>query len=405
MIFSVNAKNGSLMVVVVFVMLMLSFIAISYFRFATSCQSFDLQLEQREMARIMADAGMREAIERISASLFDSSRPEFQYLVSAIPESRHDLELPLTRAFSAKILPRGYALKLASELKILAFSNHDQLNQPYPVDKEGHGILQIKVAAEVQRAGMRRVITAELVSVQDYLVSSMVFGEFLPSATEDSTAIFEHPLVLRSNIGHVESNRASLNGVEIKIDGNLNKPMASCWSSAIPDKFYDSYALWSLRNASFDDLAATKVICNDHKRLNINGIIHCRDPVVLDGDWTIRGRGVLIVNGFVINGALIKERPEDFIIIYARRSNVMLGSAGPIQAGIITTAGNRVTVKERLNLEGFVVTDNIKFGSFTAREHQIRYDPVFAQLAGQLCVSLSKWPNQLQEIVSGQVSK
>lgn len=405
MSFSANARDGSLMVAVVFVMLMLSLIVIGYFRVATSRHSIDLQLEQREMARTMADVGVREAIERISASLFDNNKPEFQFLVSGVPGRRHDLELPLSTAASASILSRGYALKLACELEILAFSNLDHQNQPYLVDKEGHGIVQIKVVAEIQRSGSARAVTSELVSVHDYVVSSMTFDEFLPTMTDASTAIFEHPLVLRSNVGHIEFSQASLDGVEINIDGNLNNPMASYWSALIPDEFYRRYALWSFRSARLEDLVAAKVICHTHKRLNINGIIHCRESVAFAGNWTVRGRGVLIANGFVFNGTLLKERSDDFIIIYAPTSNVVLGGAGPVQAGIIAAAGSRLIVKDRLNVEGFVVADTIKFDSFTAKEHQISYDPVFAQLPDQLCVSLSKWPNQLQENVAWQVSK
>ncbi len=99
-----------------------------------------------------------------------------------------------------------------------------------------------------------------------------------------------NPLVIRKdreagNTNVIKSDNAAV----LTLHNGMNS-----FQPVIPDSYvlYDKYSLWSKRNLSIEDLYKYEIIDRKAKTINLNGIVHCKDSVTLEGDYKVAGQGL-----------------------------------------------------------------------------------------------------------------
>ncbi len=384
---SIRRNNGSALLIVMVVAISLGVLALSYFRVARENRHSEKWYELRNAAIEAARTIHEEAYATLHRDLKNPKSQAFWFILGAVSGARNELKLPFTRQNLDRIIPDGFSCRYSCELKIVSFKTASPDGRPYFGRNEGHGIVAIQAKVEIfgNRDRQRLPIAQYYLEMQhDYLVASML-------SPDSSGSPFKSALILRRQREYDGKNAIS--------GSNLQLLTYQTDAPPLPEKIenlqvFDRYALWARKDLSFEDLIRLRVIDPRTRTLNLSGINHCRGTIRLDGQWQIRGQGVLIADGFEINDSIKKSEGSDLAIFYARRGKIRVNTGNEIHAALIAinhSGTGTVEAARPLNLNGMILADRLFLQNWSPDEHIIVYDRALNEPEKAYQISISRW--------------
>lgn len=367
----------------------LGMLALSYFRVARESRHSEKWHELRSTAEEAAKAIHEEAYATLLKDLKNQKSQLFWFLLGAVSGARNEIRLPFAQQNLSKIIPEDFECRFACELKVTSFKTDAPDKKPYSGKHEGHGILGIFTRVEIfNRQGNRNkpVSRHYLEMHHDYLVASVL------SPGPDGSPL-KNALMLRKQRDFDGQNSISSENATLLTFQTDAPPLPPQLENL---KVYDRYSLWARRDLDLENLQRLRILDTTTRTLNLNGINHCRGSVCLDGQWQIRGQGVLIADSFIINDAVKKAESNDLAIFFARRGNIRINTANEIHAALVAvndSGTGTVESTEPLNLNGMILADRLNLQNWSRSEHVIVYDRALSDPDKTYQISVSRWVN------------
>ncbi len=377
-------KQGSVLLLAIFVAISLTIFSLSYFRMMHAAKSTDHRLGQQFVAREIASMLREEAMATIQRDIRDRRTQIYWFLLGAVAGAEMEMRLPLAGDNISRLLQPGFSCEYSSRLKVVNFINYDHRSRSYASAKEGHGILAVHIEVTLldERAGGKSEVIKESLHTQyDYLVASML-------SLDSRGSRLHRPLTLR----HDRQTFDRYSSLQIE---DFEEPPATEENPA-DIKLYDHITLWRGRNLRVTDLEQMLVIDRERRILNLYGIFHCTDSIDLTGDWQIRGKGVIIADSFNITGALKKSGDEDLLVLYARKGKITVDTSEKIEAALIAVNDSRsgtVESRQALTLSGMLLADYLNLDNWSNNKHRISFDRTLLDANKSYQISVSPWTN------------
>lgn len=242
--------------------------------------------------------------------------------------------------------------------------------------------VQIEVNLLDERTGQKSSIVKEALHTQyDYLVAATL-------DLNSHGSKLRQPLLLRHD-RQVFDQYSSLQVEEYE-------PRLANEEKPADFKLYDRITLWSARNLSRADLRQRQIIDEERKIINLSGICHCNEALNFDGDWQIKGKGVIIADSFNITGALKKADDEDILVLYARKGKIIVNTPQKIEAVLVSineSHNGTVEAKQALHLSGMLVADYLNLNDWSNSTHKISFDKGLLAVDKSYQISVSPWTN------------
>ncbi|MBU1106069.1 MAG: hypothetical protein KKB51_05315 [Candidatus Riflebacteria bacterium] len=376
-------RRGSVLLLAVFIAISLTILSLSYFRMMRAVKTTDQRLESQFVAREIALMLREEAMAVMLRDSRDRRSQFFWFLLGAVSGAQTEMRLPLASEKISSLIQSGYTCEFTSRLKVVNFINYDHKNRNYASPKEGHGILAILIEVNLvdERQGRKSVIAKEYLQTQyDYLIASVL-------CLDNQGSKLCQPLMLRRD-GQV-------------LDENSRLQISDFGSRTSNDKLselelYSRSTLWVGRNLRASALERLRVIDEEQKIIRLNGIMHCAEKLTFDGDWKIDGKGVIVADSFSINGALTKKTDNDFLVLYARKGNIVLNTSEKIEAALVAinpSYSGTIESKQSLNLYGMLLADYLNLDAWSNTPHKISFDEVCRDSEKSFQISISPWAN------------
>jgi len=386
---SIRRNNGSALLIVMVVAISLGVLALSYFRVARENRHSEKWYELRSTAIEAARTIHEEAYATLHKDLKNPKSQAFWFMLGAVSGARNELKLPFASQNLGRIIPDGFSCRHSCELKIVSFKAASPDGRPYFGRNEGHGIVAIQTKVEIfgNRDRQRLPVAQYYLEMQhDYLVASML-------SPDSNGSPFKNALMLRRQREHDGKNTISADNLQLLAYQTDAPPL--------PEKIenlqvFDRYALWARKDLTFEDLVRLRIIDPRTRALNLSGINHCRGTIRLDGQWQIRGQGVLIADSFEINDSIKKSEGSDLAIFYARRGKIRVNTGNEIHAALIAinqSGTGTVEAARPLNLNGMILADQLFFQNWSPDEHIIVYDRTLTETEKAYQISISRWVN------------
>lgn len=378
------SRQGSVLLLAIFVAISLTILSLSYFRMMQAARSSDHRLGQQFVAREIALMLREEAMATIQRDCRDRRSQIFWFMLGAVAGAQMEMRLPLASDNLSRMLQPGFSCEFSSRLKVVNFINYDHRSRIYASGKEGHGILAVHIEVTLldERAGGKSAVIKESLHTQyDYLTASI-----LSLDSQGSTLL--RPLTLRHDRQTFDSYSS------LQIEDYEAFPAGEGDPAEI--RLYDRITLWRLRNLRRTDLEQMLIIDRERKTLNLYGICHCTDSIDLEGDWQIKGKGVLIADSFNIAGALKKSGDEDLLVLYARKGKITVDTTEKVEAALIAINDNRsgtVESRQALNLSGMLLADYINLDNWSNHKHRVSFDKNLLDADMSYQISVSPWTN------------
>ncbi len=384
-----NSRTGSALLVVMVIATCLGVLALSYYRVARESRHSEKWHELRNTAIEAARTIHEEAYATLFKDLKNQRSQIFWFLLGAVSGAKNELKLPFARQNLGRIIPDGFDCDFSCELKVISFKATAPDGQPYYGKHEGHGILAILTRVEIfnHRDKARVPVSRHYLEMHhDYLVASMVS----PGKTGSP---FKNALMVRKQRDFDGQNAISANNVQMLTYQTDAPPLPAELENM---QAFDRFSLWARRDLSLEDLRRLRIIDTTTRTLNLNGINHCRGAISLDGQWQVRGQGVLIADSFTINDSVKKAESNDLAILYARRGNIRVNTSNEVHAALIAINKNgtgTVEAARALNLNGMILADRLNLQNWSPDEHVIVYDRALSDPDKAFQISISRWVN------------
>ncbi len=386
MLFSFKQQNrqGSILALVFFVAISLTILSLSYFRMMRAARNTDQRLGQQFVAHEIALMLREEATVTIRRDCRDRRSQVFWFLLGAVAGAQMEMRLPLAGENIGRLLQPGFTCEFSSKLRVVSFINYDQRSHYYPSSKEGHGIMAVQIEVNLldERTGQKSSIVKEALHTQyDYLVAATL-------DLDSHGSKLRQPLLLRHD-RQVFDQYSSLQVEEYE-------PRLANEEKPADFKLYDRFTLWSARNLSRADLRQRQIIDEERKIINLSGICHCNEALNFDGDWQIKGKGVIIADSFNITGALKKADDEDILVLYARKGKIIVNTPQKIEAVLVSineSHNGTVEAKQALHLSGMLVADYLNLNDWSNSTHKISFDKGLLAVDKSYQISVSPWTN------------
>ncbi len=386
---STRHNSGSAILMVVVAALSIAILSLSYFRFVRESRHTEKWHEARTLAIEAAEIINSEACAHLHKSLKNQKSQVFWFLLGAVSGAKNELKPHFSRQHLHKIMPENYSLNFSCEMKVVNFKASAPDNQPYFGKNEGHGILALITRVEIFNSANndRQPLSRYYLEVHhDYIVASMLSPD--KSGPRLSNAIMVRKQRNFDNLSVIEGHNFKLLAYQ-----NEAPPILSDIENM---KVFDRYSLWARRNLTLKELRRLKIIDTDTRTLNLNGINHCREAITLDGQWQIRGQGVLIADSFVINDSIKKSDSADLAILYARRGKILINTGNEIHAALIAinkSGTGTVEASRGLNLNGMLLVDRLDLQNWQQNEHIIVFDKSLTDRDRAYRINVSRWIN------------
>ncbi|HNX77102.1 MAG TPA: hypothetical protein PLM07_06145 [Candidatus Rifleibacterium sp.] len=388
---SIKKQNGSALLMVMVLAACLGMLALSYFRVATESRHSSKWHEIKNTAIEASRSLQEEAYATLIKDLKNPKSQIFWFLLGAVSGARNELRLPFARQNLVKTLPPGYDCDFSCELKVISFKNTAPEGKSYHGKHEGHGILAIRARVDIFRTTdqQRKSISHhELEIHHDYLVASML-------SPDQHGSTLRKALLIRKERGCNGQNPVISENVQLQILQNethdhLEKPENL--------QVFNHFSLWARRDLTSDDLLRQRIIDTTTRTLNLNGIYHCRGQIVFDGQWQIRGQGVLIADNFVINNSIKKSESNALAVFFARRGNIRINTDKEVQAALIAINNNgtgSIEALQSLNLNGMILADSLNLQHWKPGKHIVVYDQTLSDPDKAYQISVSRWISYL----------
>lgn len=386
---STKFRQGSALVMVILMATCLGILSLSYFRATRENRHSGQWFGHRCIAREAAQMIHEESFASLLRDCRDRRSQLFWFLLGAVSGAQNDFRLPFSRQNIARILPDGFDCEFSSQLKVVSFKKSGPDGNRYMSANEGHGILAIITRVEIFKKGSeKRVVTGRhyLEIHHDYLVASVI-------SSDKAGSRLKNALLVRKNREFDRQNIVNTGAAQLLIYQTER--------AAIPEspeflKVYSDYSLWARRNLSLSDLERLKIIDAKTKTINLSGINHCREAVVFDGAWQIRGQGVLIADSFAFNDSIKKAGSDDLAVFYARRGKITINTSNEIHAALIAVNNNytgSIESSRALNLNGLIICDRLNIDTWGPEEHVLVYDRAFSDNEKAYQINVSRWVN------------
>lgn len=386
---STKHNSGSVMLLILIVAISLGILSLSYFRFARESHHSEKWYELRSLATEAANGIHEEAFAKIQKNLKNQKSQVFWFLLGAVNGARNDLKLQLSRQHLKELIPDRYSLNFSCELKVVNFKAAAPNNRPYFGKHEGHGILAITTRVEIfdRRSKTKTPVARHQLEIHhDYLVASML-------SPNKKGSLLKNAIMVRKQRDFDNLSTISCYNTQLLAYQTDAPPIT-------PDiehlRIFDRYSLWARRNLSIEELRSLKIIDTDTRTLNLNGISHCRGTIIFDGQWQIRGQGVLIADSFVINDTIRKSDSSDLAILYARRGKISVNTSNEIHAALIAindSGTGTIEAGRSLNLNGMILVDRLDLQKWQQDEHVIVFDKSLSDQEKAYQISISRWIN------------
>ncbi|MDD3001815.1 MAG: hypothetical protein PHF29_08690 [Candidatus Riflebacteria bacterium] len=383
-----NLKKGSALLIAMLVAVSVGTMAVSYFRYSRITAKNQIRTINKDVIREISQMATDEIFARTFKDAGDIKTKIFWFLKGSAPGSTYRVDTPFTKENSKNFLSEGYSCEVGGRIRIVKFRKTAPNNSKYYGSYEGHGIIAIETKALLYRhTGEKRSVafSHEIETHFDYFLVSTV-------CMSENGSMMINPLVVRKD-------REAGNTNVIKGDNaavlTLHNTMNS-FQPVIPDSFvlYDKYSLWSKRNLSIDDLYRYEIIDQKTKTLNLNGIVHCKDSVTIEGDYKVVGQGVIIADSFNINGGIEKSDNTSLCVLYANKGKIVTNTENVINAALIASNRNFTGTLEALKalkINGLLLVDTLDLNAWAEKEHQIHYDTDFKDDGKANRAVISKW--------------
>ena len=388
---SIKLRSGSALLMVMVLAACLGMLALSYFRVANESRHSSKWHEIKNTAIEASKSLQEEAYATLIKDLRNQKSQIFWFLLGAVSGARNELRLPFARQNLVKTLPHGYNCDFSCELKVISFKNTAPDGRSYHGKHEGHGILAIRTRVNIFRTAdqlQKSISHHELEIHHDYLVASMLNPDPLGSALRNA-------LLIRKERSYDGQNPVISGNVQLQIlqndpTDNLEKPENM--------QVFTHFSLWAKRNLTSADLLRQRIMDTTTRTMNLNGIYHCRGQIVFDGQWQIRGQGVLIADNFVINNSIKKSESSALAILYARNGKIKINTDREVQAALIAMNHNgtgSIEAIQSLNLNGMLMADSLNLQHWKPGKHVIVYDQTLADPDKAYQISVSRWISYL----------
>ncbi|MBF0406326.1 MAG: hypothetical protein HQM10_03150 [Candidatus Riflebacteria bacterium] len=167
--------------------------------------------------------------------------------------------------------------------------------------------------------------------------------------------------------------------------------------------------LWERRLSEKQSLEQLGIIDKTNGVINLRGFVWVgnsgndsedKNTLIEIGEpnrtYKIRGKGGIITKGasFKIMGSLIKDTPDDILVLFSRYGNIYIDSDQQVDAALIALGGGKkeggyVTARKKLNLNGMIAAEWFDSKSWANDvTHKIKYDEALKR-GDQYCVNLS----------------
>lgn len=381
-------KKGSTIAIVLVMAISVGAIALSYFRFAGTISGNKFRILNKSLSKELAEIAIVEAFNKVAKNSRNVDSKIFETLKNNRGVSLN-LELNYANECAVKLLPEGFSASITGSMKVIDFNKHSPSGRKYCGTYEGNGIVSIVVKSLLYKTkGLTHTLVSsyEIEEFHDYIIASAV------SMGENGSKLL-NSLIVRQNreIGEKDKikEKKSILNIEKSPDG---------FQPVLPDKmsFYDEPALWHKRNMTYSELQKQGYIDIYTKTINLSGIVHCCESLTFEGDWKVKGQGVIIANDFNINGGIEKAEPKAICVFYARKNNIVVDTAKKINAALIAINNEHtgtVESKKILNLCGAMVVDKIDITSWPEGDHSISYDRIFKNDDFANRIAVSDWIN------------
>ncbi|OQB50308.1 MAG: hypothetical protein BWY02_00648 [bacterium ADurb.Bin157] len=381
-------KKGSALLITMLVAVSVGTIAVSYFRYSRITAKNQIRTINKDLIREIAQMASDEIFARTCKDAVDIKSKIFWFLKGSAPGTVYRIDTPFTKENSKHFLSEGYSCEVAGRIRIVRFRKTAPNNSKYFGAYEGHGIIAIETKALLYRhTGEKRSVafSHEIESHFDYFLVSTV-------CMSEKGSMMTNPLVIRKdreagNTNVIKSDNAAV----LTLHNGMNS-----FQPVIPDSYvlYDKYSLWSKRNLSIEDLYKYEIIDRKAKTINLNGIVHCKDSVTLEGDYKVAGQGVIIADSFNINGAIEKSDNTSLCVLYANKGKIVTNTEKEINAALIASNRNftgTVEALKALKINGLMVVDTLDLNAWAEKDHKIYYDMAFKDGEKANRAVISKW--------------
>ena len=157
--------------------------------------------------------------------------------------------------------------------------------------------------------------------------------------------------------------------------------------------------LWARQRISRRQLEEFGIYNPRLKKLNLRGIINCKEPIVLgsEGDIEVTGCGVLIAPGIRIESGIKKAPGSETICVLATRGQpIVVNTDQRIEASLVSMGildrNGHVKATRRLNLYGGMAVDRLAIDKWAANEeHHITYDPALKRQNDLYQINIARW--------------
>lgn len=365
--------------------------AVSYFRFTRITAVNQARSVNKYIVKDIAECAAIETYNKMFRDSKNDKTGVFWFLKGSTPGTTQMIDLPFTHEYKGKLIPKGYVADVLSRIRVGTFRKFSPQDVKYFGAYEGHGMVIIETKAllsKLQDGKKTNSYVHEIEEHYDYFIASAV-------ATDNKGSMLVNPLVVRKDreMGKQSVIMTSDSRVGLALETGL-KPI----QPVIPESFspYDKYSLWAKKNLTLEELKEEKIIDEKNKQLRLNGIVHCNADITLNGDYTVKGQGVIVANSFTINGAINKDSKTDLCTLYANRGNIRINTDKGINAALIainSTFNGTIETSSKLLVHGLVVVDRLDISHWMTGEHRIIYDPAFKNAEAAYRMIVSTWLN------------
>ncbi len=161
------------------------------------------------------------------------------------------------------------------------------------------------------------------------------------------------------------------------------------------------FSLWHRRQCPADPATLEGLGLLDSRRrvVRLNGIVHVAGDLSLgdpESPWTVEGQGVLVAPAITVRGSLVKARPDDLCVLFARRGPIVVETDRRIEAALVAVNDAKtgaVLARRALDLRGAIVVDRLATERWAIGvAHRLAYDPALKSPdRASYVVNLSRW--------------
>ncbi|RCK79321.1 MAG: hypothetical protein OZSIB_0192 [Candidatus Ozemobacter sibiricus] len=423
--------------------------ALIYHQWSRHGQQVSFRIEQAETMRLLAESAMEEAFAWLHRECSDyrSATAAWVREPSAPPLA---IPLPGVGRWLATSLRGGPTVELTAEARHVDRRTEDHDGAPFfrPDDGspgEAVGTIECRVTATLWQRDLltrTRLATGRLLRHHDVWVVSMVTPRLpdRPRAAYAHNFVLDYVLLVRDGLAEFrESEGRSLNpaALPFTIDqddlpserrgrisfggtDSTKPPIALGDQDPLPRFFnraglvidgattgpagfrpWGHFSLWHRRQVPPDAAMLEGIGLLDRRRrvLRLNGIVHLAGELVVgdpEAPWTIEGQGVLIAPAITVRGSLIKARPDDLCVLFARRGPITVETERRVEAALVAVNDAKtgcVLARRALDLRGALIVDRLateRWASGVA--HRLAYDPALTSPdRASYVVNLSRW--------------